>query len=236
MPANNLVEGFDLGRDQDKLALLTDLQSLQSAITSLRKRQDAQDEAREFSPVFPATLLLVPDIGGVTGGSYFPTWAAVGSDAVSGFGFTTHTLGLDEGYIPQEYAILGQESRGAWSGSPIAPGVGYQGLSFSFQVPKGITGWKASAIEFDWRSSTSSSVSTGMSWTIRVAGVAVATGTTIFTGTGSEDTGWTRTVLATGAEMGTGYSITPGTRFEVEFLVHGSGGSFYIGNLHFNWK
>lgn len=235
MPANNLIDGFDLSRDQDKLNLLSDLASLQSAINSLRKKQEQQDTAREFSPVFPATLLLVPDIGGVAGGSYFATWAAIGSDAVSGFGYTTNTLELDEGYIPQEYAILGQESRGAWSGTPVGA-TAYQGLIFSFQVPKGITGWKASAIEFDWRSSTSSSVSTGMSWTIRVAGVAVATGTTIFTGSGAEDTGWTRTVLATGSEMGTGYSITPGTRFEVEFLVHGSGGSFYIGNLHFNWK
>ena len=229
----DLPENFDFSQDQHKLLLLSTLESQQSAITSLRKRLDLAEQARENSPVFPASMILTPDVAAT---SFAPTWFAVGSDSVSGAGYTTNSLELDEGFVEAEYSILGEESLGAWYGAPIGAGVDYIGVYLVFQIPKGISGWKPNAIEFDWRSATSGSVTTGLAWTVRVAGTSVATGSTTYTGSGAEDTGWTRTVLATGAEMGKGFSITPGTRFSVTFRVHGGGGQSYVGNLHLNWS
>ena len=248
MPANNLAEGFDFSRDQDKLDLLADLASLQSAITTLRGRVEDAETQPTSASVFPSTLTP-------SSGRYAQTfvnqvatafsWAS--SEGASIHGVLSQTVNTPAtltgtGPLLVTYTRAGEQLlRYAMIGyATHSSGVQNVECTATGALPAGIKGWKPNAIEADHRFLFPAAGAGTYYVTVRVRinNNIVKTHTTTIAATGGAiDTGWVTTTF-TATELGD-YASTPGAILHVQIFAASPGvGQVnpYIGNLRLNWK
>lgn len=248
MPANNLTENFNFSRDQDKLDLLADLASLQSAITTLRGRvEDAQTQPTSAS-VFPSTLTPSSGLYAQTFANQVATafsWAS--SEGASIHGVLSQTVNspatiTGTGPLLVTYTRAGEQLlRYAMIGyATHSSGTQNVNCTATGALPAGIKGWKPNAIEVDHRFLFPAAGSGNYTVFVQVLinNNIVKTDTTTIAATGGAiDTGWVTTTF-TATELGD-YASTPGSVLKVVVGAASPGvGQVnpYIGNLHLNWK